>query len=121
MAVSSFSNFPRFVSRFLSPWTVVALLLLKPSILATPQAPVLLTLTGQETLLLQPLANAQETTGGVDLSSQAVSQLPLNKRDFSQLLLLAAGTMTDAVHLRRRPHVHPEHGAGSAWGGSELP
>jgi hypothetical protein len=25
-----------------------------------------------------------------------VSQLPLNKRDFSQLLLLAAGTMTDA-------------------------
>ena len=30
------------------------------------------------------------------LSSQAVSELPLNKRDFSQLLLLAAGTMTDA-------------------------
>ena len=25
-----------------------------------------------------------------------MSQLPLNKRDFSQLLLLAAGTMTDA-------------------------
>ena len=64
--------------------------------LATPQAPVLLTLTSQETLSLQPLANAQETTGGVDLSSQSVSQLPLNKRDFSQLLLLAAGTMTDA-------------------------
>jgi len=64
--------------------------------LASPQAPILLTLTSQETLLLQPLANAQETTGGVDLSSQAVSQLPLNKRDFSQLLLLAAGTMTDA-------------------------
>jgi hypothetical protein len=34
-------------------------------------------------------------TGGEDLSSQAVSQLPLNKRDFSALLLLAAGTMTD--------------------------
>ena len=64
--------------------------------LATRQAPVLLTLTGQDTLSIQPLANAQETTGGVDLSSQAVSQLPLNKRDFSQLLLLAAGTMTDA-------------------------
>jgi hypothetical protein len=28
--------------------------------------------------------------------ASAVSQLPLNKRDFSQLLLLAAGTMTDA-------------------------
>jgi hypothetical protein len=34
-------------------------------------------------------------TGGVALSSQAVSELPLNKRDFSSLLLLAAGTMTD--------------------------
>ena len=34
-------------------------------------------------------------TGGEQLSSKAVSSLPLNKRDFSQLLLLAAGTMTD--------------------------
>ena len=35
-------------------------------------------------------------TGGEELSSKQVSQLPLNKRDFSQLLLLAAGAMTDA-------------------------
>ena len=35
-------------------------------------------------------------TGGEELSSQAVSELPLNKRDFSTLLLLAAGTMTDS-------------------------
>src|SRR6202140_1912869 len=34
-------------------------------------------------------------TGGEALSSQAVSELPLNKRDFGTLLLLAAGTMTD--------------------------
>ncbi|HVN82006.1 MAG TPA: carboxypeptidase-like regulatory domain-containing protein, partial [Terriglobia bacterium] len=36
-------------------------------------------------------------TGSVkeQLSSQEVSELPLNKRDFSQLLLLAAGTTTD--------------------------
>jgi hypothetical protein len=34
-------------------------------------------------------------TGGEALSSQAVSSLPLNGRDFSTLLLLAAGTMTD--------------------------
>ncbi len=40
-------------------------------------------------------ANAGEGTGGEQLSSQAVSQLPLNGRDFSTLLLLAAGTMTD--------------------------
>jgi hypothetical protein len=38
----------------------------------------------------------QAGTGGEALSSQSVSELPLNKRDFSQLLLLAAGTMTDA-------------------------
>ncbi|MBV9156972.1 MAG: carboxypeptidase regulatory-like domain-containing protein, partial [Acidobacteriaceae bacterium] len=35
-------------------------------------------------------------TGGETLSAKAVSAIPLNKRDFSQLLLLAAGTMTDA-------------------------
>jgi len=38
---------------------------------------------------------AREGTGGQNLSGKAVSELPLNKRDFSQLLLLAAGTMTD--------------------------
>ena len=43
------------------------------------------------TLAAEPEASAQ-----VVLSSHAVSELPLNKRDFSQLLLLAAGTMTDA-------------------------
>ncbi len=57
--------------------------------------PVALTLSDRGELtvaILQgPLA-----TGGEELSSQAVSELPLNKRDFSTLLLLAAGTMTDA-------------------------
>jgi hypothetical protein len=37
----------------------------------------------------------QQATGGEELSSAAVSELPLNKRDLSTLLLLAAGTMTD--------------------------
>ncbi len=41
------------------------------------------------------LLQAQAGTGGEQLSSQAVSELPLNKRDFGTLLLLAAGTMTD--------------------------
>ncbi len=36
-----------------------------------------------------------QATSGEDLSGKEVSSLPLNKRDFSQLLLLAAGTMTD--------------------------
>ena len=37
-----------------------------------------------------------QASGGERLSSKEVSELPLNKRDFSQLLLLAAGTATDA-------------------------
>jgi hypothetical protein len=42
------------------------------------------------------LVSRKTATGGEQLSSHAVSELPLNKRDFSQLLLLAAGTMTDS-------------------------
>lgn len=48
-----------------------------------------------------PIANPSATAnttgggGGEKLSSQSVSELPLNGRDFSTLLLLAAGTMTD--------------------------
>ncbi|MGD0580836.1 MAG: carboxypeptidase-like regulatory domain-containing protein, partial [Bryobacteraceae bacterium] len=43
-------------------------------------------------VLLQAEAQA---TGGEQLSAKQVSAMPLNKRDFSQLLLLAAGTQTD--------------------------
>lgn len=39
--------------------------------------------------------SSQRATGGESLSSKEVSSLPLNERDFSKLLLLAAGTMTD--------------------------
>jgi hypothetical protein len=37
-----------------------------------------------------------QASGGEHLSSAEVSSLPLNERDFSKLLLLAAGTMTDS-------------------------
>ena len=60
-------------------------------------AQAVLTLSGRDELTLATLDNKQQAgTGGEELSSQAVSELPLNKRDFSTLLLLAAGTMTDA-------------------------
>jgi Carboxypeptidase regulatory-like domain/TonB dependent receptor len=61
----------------------------------TPAAPVeLITMSNRGEM---EVSEQQQTgaTGGVALSSQAVSELPLNKRDFSSLLLLAAGTMTD--------------------------
>ncbi|HEV2401920.1 MAG TPA: TonB-dependent receptor [Candidatus Sulfotelmatobacter sp.] len=50
-------------------------------------------------LLLKTAGQLAETSaqasGGEHLSSTEVSSLPLNARDFSKLLLLAAGTMTD--------------------------
>jgi hypothetical protein len=40
-------------------------------------------------------AAGPQSSGGERLSSKEVSSLPLNKRDFSQLLLLAGGTQSD--------------------------
>jgi Carboxypeptidase regulatory-like domain len=52
---------------------------------------------GQEVRLVASGAEASaQASGGEHLSSAEVSSLPLNVRDFSKLLLLAAGTMTDA-------------------------
>jgi hypothetical protein len=42
-----------------------------------------------------PQTLAANSSGGEHLSGSEVSSLPLNSRDFSKLLLLAAGTMTD--------------------------
>jgi hypothetical protein len=41
------------------------------------------------------VAAGPQSSGGERLSSKEVSSLPLNKRDFSQLLLLAGGTQSD--------------------------
>ena len=58
-------------------------------------AETILELSATHTVTLLDEAPTREATGGQKLSAKAVSELPLNKRDFSQLLLLAAGTMTD--------------------------
>lgn len=57
------------------------------------EQPLRLTLSKGGELLCQ--TTAARSGGGEELNAHAVSELPLNKRDFSQLLLLAAGTMTD--------------------------
>ncbi len=54
-----------------------------------------LTLSAASTIGVRFLT-ASASSGGENLGAQAVTAIPLNKRDFSQLLLLAAGTMTDA-------------------------
>ena len=47
------------------------------------------------TVLSQQTDASTQASGGGHLSGGEVSSLPLNERDFSKLLLLAAGTMTD--------------------------
>ncbi|HEY6412071.1 MAG TPA: TonB-dependent receptor [Edaphobacter sp.] len=70
-----------------------------PINIASNAPAVVIALLGKEGLSVSSPTDqrsATGATGGEALSSQTVSELPLNKRDFSQLLLLAAGTMTDA-------------------------
>src|SRR5467141_858338 len=56
-----------------------------------------LSLQGQEhRIMVAQDAASPQASGGEHLSTGEVSSLPLNERDFSKLLLLAAGTMTDA-------------------------
>ena len=52
--------------------------------------------SGQDLRVISGDTPATRAGGGEHLSSKEVSSLPLNARDFSKLLLLAAGTMTDA-------------------------
>jgi Carboxypeptidase regulatory-like domain/TonB dependent receptor len=50
---------------------------------------------GKLATIAEDRAMAPQASGGEHLSSREVSSLPLNTRDFSKLLLLSAGTMTD--------------------------
>jgi hypothetical protein len=62
-------------------------------------------------------ASAQ-ASGGEHLSSAEVSSLPLNERDFSKLLLLAAGTMTDtngAANFTQQFAVNGQRGAATVF------
>jgi Carboxypeptidase regulatory-like domain len=61
------------------------------SIAANPQTPAAGVWNGNPSTT----SNAASGAEGEKLSSQKVNELPLNGRDFSALLLLAAGTMTD--------------------------
>src|SRR5690349_1642178 len=59
-----------------------------------------------------------QASGGEHLSTGEVSSLPLNKRDFSQLLLLAAGTMTDtngAANFTQQFAVNGQRGSATVF------
>jgi hypothetical protein len=75
-------------------WTATMLLVVKETQLAVD-----LQLSSQDQslkLVTQSGQASTDTRRGLRLSSKEVSNLPLNERDFSKLLLLAAGTMTDS-------------------------
>lgn len=63
-------------------------------------------------------AAAPQASGGEHLSTGEVSSLPLNERDFSKLLLLAAGTMTDtngAANFTQQFAVNGQRGSAAVF------
>ncbi len=65
-----------------------------PAIAFPIDGPLKVTLLENGSILFEA-GTQRQGSGGEMLSSNSVTTIPLNKRDFSQLLLLAAGTMTD--------------------------
>lgn len=63
-------------------------------------------------------ASTPQASGGEHLSTGEVSSLPLNERDFSKLLLLAAGTMTDtngAANFTQQFAVNGQRGSAAVF------
>jgi len=65
-----------------------------------------------------PATTSPQASGGEHLSTGEVSSLPLNERDFSKLLLLAAGTMTDtngAANFTQQFAVNGQRGSAAVF------
>ena len=75
--------------------------------------------SGQELRTVSASAEtATQANGGEHLSTKEVSSLPLHARDFSKLLLLAAGTMTDAngaANFTQQFAVNGQRGSAHVW------
>jgi hypothetical protein len=85
-------------------------------------AGVRLTETGEAQVIFQAPEGGDrasgQSSGGERLSSEEVSSLPLNERDFSKLLLLAAGTMTDtngAANFTQQFSVNGQRGSATVF------
>src|SRR4029077_5462474 len=74
-------------------WHATKPVMIKDGILVT--AGLQLSSPEEARVVIREEGTSSQATGGEHLSSVEVSSLPLNERDFSKLLLLAAGTMTD--------------------------
>src|SRR6202521_4651090 len=76
-------------------WTAADPVVFKDGAILTSSLQLLLQGQEQRIVVAQDAASPQ-ASGGEHLSTGEVSSLPRNQPDFSKLLLLAAGTMTDA-------------------------
>jgi hypothetical protein len=74
---------------------------------------------GQEVrIVAAELPASPKASGGEHLSTGEVSSLPLNERDFSKLLLLAAGTMTDtngAANFTQQFAINAQRGSAAVF------
>jgi len=68
----------------------------QPVVVKAGAPAVVVTLSQSNLVTVAEGGTADNGTGGEQMSGKTATAIPLNKRDFSQLLLLAAGTMTDA-------------------------
>ena len=68
----------------------------QPVVVKAGAPAVVVTLSQSNLVAVAEGGTADNGTGGEQMSGKTATAIPLNKRDFSQLLLLAAGTMTDA-------------------------
>src|SRR5216110_256295 len=98
-------------------WTAAALVVIKDG--RTLWSGLRLSPQGQELRIsVAPDAAAPQSSGGERLSTGEVSSLPLNERDFSKLLLLAAGTMTDtngAANFTQQFAVNGQRGSAAVF------
>src|ERR1700686_2655629 len=98
-------------------WTAADSVVIKDG--ATLTSSLQLSLQGQEhRIMVAQEAASPQASGGEHLSTGEVSSLPLNERDFSKLLLLAAGTMTDtngAANFTQQFAVNGQRGSATGF------
>src|SRR6266576_60485 len=98
-------------------WTAADPVVVKAA--ATLTSSLQLSLQGQEhRITVAQDAASPQASGGEHLSTGEVSSLPLNERDFSKLLLLAAGTMTDtngAANFTQQFAVNGQRGSAAVF------
>jgi len=98
-------------------WTAVDLVTIKEDATLTAEVQLLAEAQVLRMTLTQNIASPQ-ASGGEHLSTGEVSSLPLNERDFSKLLLLAAGTMTDtngAANFTQQFAVNGQRGSAAVF------